>query len=388
MRGIPVSESKPTRVEPFFRRSGAPAPGGGVSSEPRRGVMNSHGRLLKTASGMAGFVIACLLVCLACAPRAAAQGVAGSVPNKTFIQVVGNSPPTGSAPSTSELEAEDQAVQVTGPKGRQRPLRAGNLAGSLAAGAVAKDRQLLCFQPGIGWETVLAVGGGGQTNPVGSLSLNASGMNEGSSSVNVASETTATNVGSGAARPRQSNLRRPSSSACPLSSMNSLASAGGTSSASGLGRAQGMASGRPASTMGGSLNPRHAGSLVNPSSSTSVQAQVAVVGAGRAPGIPMPSAKNGGPNGGLDRTVRAAYVSPIKLRRMMRDTHDLQTRIKIREMQKSIAKRGKSQEPESAERNRAMMGRSRSEYEKKLAHTSGRDRMRQGKLASTGSTPW
>jgi hypothetical protein len=205
-------------------------------------------------------------------------------------------------------EVSPQAAQ-SGPPTRQVALRktgkSGNNGSSLATGATPAAMPGLCFQSGVGWQTILPAPPGVRATPGtnGSMGLEVSG----STSVVHAQSTYA----------RSSTAKQAYAAECAGNSINKKALGAGVEKFTILNRPQTM---------------RSAGSM-KPGAVTSLRVN--------APS-PLPAnfaseAESDAPPDQIGVRAFHAYTSSIKLRRLIRNASDFRTRIKLQQLQNNPA---------------------------------------------------
>jgi hypothetical protein len=266
--------------------------------------------------------IAGLVACLAAAPVASGQS---PMANPGF-PITDNSVSTNSSgevlPSDSALGAVlgSEIGQVGSRPGGHKTSQSISTAtrdirNSLETGGIPGLVSRLCFQPGVGWQPVPSV----PFKPVHAAGSVTAGGSEGI--YQQLSET----------KPR-------TPSQCPGMLGNASASGGGIEGLIVAKMAQSRNSVRVASTNAGTQDWLHANSVINPASSVSAQKLIM--------GLTSGSSASKQYSQGTDSNVsedqvrdlaRHAYISPIKLRRMMRNVPDLETRIAMRESSDELA---------------------------------------------------
>ena len=231
-------------------------------------------------------------------------------------------PPLPSGPiSPSDSAIQSGSASQSGPltvkKQTQKPSSVSNVRSKLATGAVPGESQVLCFQPGIGWQRVPqnSVDFTHKTSPVGG-------------------RTSTTEVGASS-----SGMSQVSPDQCAGIMTN--ASARGAVVENIVAGKQSHAADsniRTTNANFGVQNWLDADTLVNPSSSlaaTRLTMGLSSSSKNFAHGTGPSSSENS-----VQELESHAYVSPIKLRKMMRSAPDLETRLKLR--RRSETEKGKS----------------------------------------------
>jgi hypothetical protein len=189
---------------------------------------------------------------------------------------------------SSQTHQEDHLTTQVAPR---KAAKAGNIRGTLTTGTISKESPLLCFRPGIGWQRV----------PAGRLSGADTPGCDTSSNIEATESATAESSESG------NHGQATASGGATRMNAGTLASLSGTSLFN------------PASSAGSGRRMVPPGSM--PSGSTHRAS-------GSEPGVSADQVKD---------LKSHAYVSSITVRRMMRNASDLQTRIKLQELQSKLS---------------------------------------------------
>jgi hypothetical protein len=207
-----------------------------------------------------------------------------------------------------------QGGQLTAQTNSRKTAKAGNIGRSLNTGSLPKEPPVLYFQPGIGWQSI----------PTGKLS---GGDTPGRSSSNSAKQGLAPEV-------RMGDIT------------------------TGI-HAQTVASARLPGMSAGTLPSLQGTSLVNPASGAASGRRTVALGS-------MPSGSTHRSSGGepgissnqVSDLKSHAYISSIVLRRMIRTAPDLETRIKLQEIQGKLSSKSHASSV-SSKGDRARKGRSK-----------------------------
>jgi hypothetical protein len=271
-----------------------------------------------------GLFFAGLFVCVAPLPLALAQASADSLPSASVAAI--DSAIAGAA--QSGLAVPKKKSLKTTPSND-----ANNIGSTRTLGAIPRKVSPLCFQPGIGWQnTAQAATGvvGMQTGP-------------------------------GPAVGQPSGTIQKNSNECPSSSASGAA-------------IQALGEVRPTETSNladrttnmnqGTQDWLRANSVLNPSSSLAASR----LKMGASPNFAGSSSRPTGTTNSAEvvkDSTKRAYISSIKLRRMMRNAPDLETRIKLRELSESLA--NTTVKPRVSDQE----GTRREKLGQKIARTSG-----------------
>ena len=272
------------------------------------------------------FRIATLLACVAAALGASAQSPMAN----TQSPITDHSGNTG---SSGEVVPSDAALgeglsseigKVTSRAGGHKTgysisTAARDIRSSLATDAVPGEVSGLCFQQGVGWQRVPIV----SFKPVHAMgSVTAGGPEK--------------------IYQQLSGAKPTASSQCLGMLANASAPGGGVEGLMAAKMAHSGNSPQVASTNAGTQDWLHANSVINPANS--VSAQRLTVGLPSSSFTSKHYAQEADSDVSRDQVreiARHAYISPIKLRRMMRNVPDLQTRIALRESSDKLANRKK-----------------------------------------------
>ena len=222
----------------------------------------------------------------------------------------------------ANTEASPQTAQGGPPAGQvvsRQTRKLGNSRSSLTTGAIPGTLPGLCFQPGVGWQRVPPEPSGAPAK----LGANA-----------------APGLEASGANPQ--SIYAQSSSAKPAHSSD----CGGTSNQKALiaGAEEVTIFNRPASirsagsTTPGTVTKLQMNSPQHPHGSASLESGVTTPSA--IPPVPTYAGSEAEPNARADQVnLRAfhAYVSPIKLRRLIRNAPDYRTRIKLQQLENNPA---------------------------------------------------
>jgi hypothetical protein len=225
-------------------------------------------------------------------------------------------------------EASPQTAQ-SGPPTRQVVVRKtgklGNKGSSLATGTTPRPLPGLCFQPGVGWQTILPEPPGVPATP---------GTN-GSIGLEVSRSTSVANAQSIYAR--SSSAKQAYAAECAGNSINKKALGAGVEKFTILNHPQSMRSAW--STKPGTVTSLHMNSPYH-NSSYHANGSAGLESVGMTPSAMPPAptyfASEAEPDLRSDQVgVRAfhAYISSIKLRRLIRNAPDFRTRIKLQQLQ-------------------------------------------------------
>jgi hypothetical protein len=208
--------------------------------------------------------------------------------------------------ASSQMLQEDHLTAQAAPR---KAAKAGSMRGSLASGAIPKESPELCFQPGVGWRRVSTGKADGSDTPSCGLSSTIHG-NKPATGNDLESVYAQHSSGKQAIDPRGDIAVMTSNH-------------------------------RPGTTSGGStsMNPGTVASLPgnlpsNPASGAISGRRMTALSSIPSGGGYFSSATEADTSMDRLRSLRShAYVSSIAVRRMLRNTSDLETRIKLRELE-------------------------------------------------------
>ncbi len=221
---------------------------------------------------------------------------------------------SGGAKSSGKLSS-GAALQETQPAVVTTAKKSGNKR-SMIAGASAQGGLRLCFQPGVGWQSVplSTVGGAGDTSESGS----SGGMGVKQSKLSDTAKF---------AYAQPSGASQATNTECPGSSPSAVASGASVDS-----HAQSMTSIDSTGMNTGAQDWLGTNSVINPASTGVSQGGTA----GRSSMAAGRTSVVGARTNGLKYK---AYTSSIELRRMIRSAPDLQTRMKLQKQQETLARK-------------------------------------------------
>lgn len=281
--------------------------------------------------GIKKLSIAILVVCALTSKRAGAQAITGhagadasQLAQPESAQVV----PSDSATASATSIQGDHLNSQTAPRKHNH---AETISGSLTMGAIPGEIPSLCFVPGIGWQRIL-ISPLSEIEKVGTAGKQGSGAPYGTWA-----------DGSTAAYAQPSGAKQSTSNEC--SGMLTKAMVPGVAVDNGIGvkHAQVMTSIRATTMNKGAQDWLQANSLLNPASGAASQRLM----------MRLPSMQDGGAyvsagsRSGVSQTQingfkPHAYVSSIQLRRMIHSSQDLETKIKLQELQERLAKKSRN----------------------------------------------
>ena len=242
---------------------------------------------------------------------------------------------SGALSSGAALQGGQSGVVTTAKKtGNKR---------SMIAGAGARGALRLCFQPGIGWQSV-PVSSFGATGELG-----ASGAPGSANSGGIEAKGSATGGSSQSLYAGLSGAKQAMSNECPGTLTNTMAPGVAINDGIGAKQAQVMTSVRATSMNAGAQDWLQANSVLNPASSAASQRLTLGLSSMPAGGTHVSAGTRSGVSAAQINGLKAhAYVSSLKLRRMLRNAPDLETRIKLQELQDKRAKKTRSSAAKSA----------------------------------------
>ncbi len=215
-------------------------------------------------------------------------------------------------------EASPQTAQ-SGPPTRQAALRKTGKFGKNGSSSATAAMPALCFQPGIGWQRI-------HPEPPG---VTATPGTNGSIGLEVSGSTSVANAPSSYARP--SSAKQVYAAGCPGNSVDKKALGAGVEKFTILNRPQA----RP-----GAVASLHVNSPYHANGGAGLEPQRMMPGA-MSP-TPTDLATEADPGLRSDQvSLRAfhAYISSIKLRRLIRNAPDFRTRVKMQQLQNNPATR-------------------------------------------------
>jgi hypothetical protein len=229
-------------------------------------------------------------------------------------------------------EASPQTAQ-SGPPTRQVVVRktgkSGNNRSSLATGTTPGPLPGLCFQPGVGWQTI----------PLEPPGVPATPGTNGSIGLEVSRSTSVANAQS--IHARSSSAKQAYAAECAGNSINKKALGAGAEKLTTLNRPQAMRS--AGSTKPGTVTSLHVNSLYH-NSPYHANGSAGLESVGMTPSAMPPAPTYFSSEAESDAHpdqvgVRAfhAYTSSIKLRRLIRNAPDFRTRIKLQQLQNNPA---------------------------------------------------
>lgn len=228
------------------------------------------------------------------------------------------------APSDSAIQSGSVAQSgfMAPKKDTQKPSSVSNIRSMLATGSVPAESQGLCFQPGIGWQRLPRTSNNSaqKTSPTGS---------------SIAADTDT------AVHTLPSGVEEANSDLCAGNMAGAIARSAAVKNIVASEQSQSANSNRPSDASFGVEDWLNADTLLNPaSSSASTRLMV-----GLASSLSTSKHFIQGAEGSysIQEFETHSYVSPIKLRRMMRSAPDLETRLKLRRLTEKVEKKsGKS----------------------------------------------
>jgi hypothetical protein len=252
-----------------------------------------------------------LLVCLGTAPQMRSQAVAGGAAGNPSAPVQ-----SGQVVPTESMSTPSMAVQAgrAAPQTGARVTAVGSMRGPQGKGAVSNKSPRLCFFPGVGWvATPMAPASDAAASKLEDVAIPASKLVSG--------------------RRQPSGTKPAASDGCSEISGDTNAIEGSIQNARTDRFAQRMTLPH-STTMGGERQGEaHSDASLNPAISTALTGMNSVPHAGIHPSA-------GSRSGWLVDAARTrgshAYISSIKLRRMIRSAPDIETRMKLRELQTKL----------------------------------------------------
>lgn len=234
-------------------------------------------------------------------------------------------PSDSATPSISQAESEaGKRYTQQSPGGKNR----NNIRSMLASGGDSGKSSGLCFQPGVGWQRI----------PQNSLDSAPKISSAGSNAVASEMSTSANSNG------LSSKMNQINSDQCPSSLTDALAHGALIENKTGEQPQATDSNMRTNSMNSGAQDWLDANTLLNPSSSLTSTRLTMGLGSNLSSGKHF--SQGAEPNSSSDSVQQFeshAYISPIKLRRMMRNAPDLETRLKLRRLSEKQKK--KSKEP-------------------------------------------
>ncbi len=278
--------------------------------------------------------IVSLFVCVLASTRAGSQATTGYAAANASPLVQIASAQVVPSNNASASAASIQGGQFNPQTGPRKPAYAGTVRGSLTMGAIPEESSSLCFVPSVGWQRI----------PISALrgagNLSTTGTSGGSASGGMWADRTATGGNSRAVYARPSGAKRSISNECPGTLTDTMAP--GVVSDEGIGgkQAQVMHSVRATSMNAGAQDWLQANSVLHPASSAANQRLTMGLTSMPTSGTHVSTGSWSGVSEAQINDLKGhAYVSSLELRRMMRSAPDLETRIKLREIQKRVAKK-------------------------------------------------
>ena len=280
--------------------------------------------------------ISVLLLCLAASPRVRSQAVSGNAAASTSSQA--------QAASGQVVPSGGMALSATGLQGGQLSRRAnahkakaGYSGGSPTADAMPAGESRLCFQPGIGWLSVPAAAFGN----AGSLS--APGTIDNATLGGIATKNSGAGGSSQSLYARLSGAKQAVSNECPGMLTNTLAPGVAIEDVIAGKHPQAGTSARSMNMNAGAQDWLQTNSVLNPASGAAAQRLIMGLSSVPASGTDFSAGSRSGVSTDQISALKThGYVSSIKLRRMIRNAPDLETRIKLQELQDKRAKKSHS----------------------------------------------
>jgi hypothetical protein len=217
--------------------------------------------------------------------------------------------PSGSAPQSGPMVVK---------KKTQKPSNVSNVRSKLTTGAVPGESQGLCFQPGIGWQRV----------PQNS-------DNSAQKTSSVGSSTRTTEVGASS-----SGMSQVSQDQCAGITTNALARGAVVENiVAGEQSHEADSNIRTTNANFGVQNWLNADTLLNPASSSAATRLTMGLSQGLPGSKHFSPAKPSSSASSVQEFEAHAYISPIKLRKMMRSAPDLETRLKLEKLNEEQEKK-------------------------------------------------
>jgi hypothetical protein len=235
--------------------------------------------------------------------------------------------------NSQTLQGDHLTTQVA----PRKAAKAGNLRGALTTDTIPKESPGLCFQPGIGWQRV----------PAGKPS--GSGTPGCGTSSNIEATKSAAAEGLESSYAQHPGGKDEIGPGIKLEDV--IAGNHGQATASGA-----------ASMNAGTLASLSGTSLFNPTSGAASGRRMMPLGSMPSGGTHRASGSEPGVSADQVKDLKShAYVSPITVRRMMRNASDLQTRIKLQELQSKLSNKAHVSTV-SAKGDQARKGRSKDHH--------------------------
>jgi len=281
------------------------------------------------------FIIS-LFACLLASTRASSQTNTGyaaanasSLEQAASAQVVPSNSASASATSIQGGHFNSQ----TSPR---KPAHAGTVRGSLTMGAIPGESPSLCFLPGIGWQRI-------PISPFrGTEKVSTTATPGGGASGGMGADEAVTGGSSSTLYTEPSGTKHSTSSECPGTLTNTMAPAVAIDDGMGGKQAQVLTSVRAASMNAGAQDWLRANSVLNPASGAASQRLTMGLTSMPTDGTHVLAGSRSGVSAAQVNGLKAhAYVSSLALRRMMRSAPDLETRIKLQELQDYLAKKSR-----------------------------------------------
>lgn len=220
------------------------------------------------------------------------------------------------------LQGGEPATQMGTPKAT----RTGNKGDPQSPRATPKESPQFCFQPGIGWQRLP----GAELNGPGTPGKDSSG--------NIEANSFAAGGESKAVYAKPASAKPTTSYDCPEISMDTITPAAGVGDITTGNHGHAVSSARFAGTSAGPLASLRGTSLFNPASGAVSGRRTMTLGSKASGGTYLASGSEAGISSDPVGDLKShAYISSIVLRRMMRTAPDLQTRIKLQELENKLS---------------------------------------------------
>jgi hypothetical protein len=280
--------------------------------------------------------IVSLFVCVLASTRAVSQAITGYAATNAGVPAQVTSAQVVPSNSASASATSIQGGHFNPKTGPSKPAHAGSIRGSLTMGAIPGEPQRLCFQSGIGWLSVPAAAFGN----TGSLS--APGTIDSATLGGIAAKNSGAGGSSQSVYARLSGAKQAMSNECPGMLTNAIASGISIDEVITGKHAQSMTAVRATSMNAGAQDWLQANSVLNPASSAASQRLTMGLSSMPGGGTRVSAGTRPGVSAAQINGLKAhTYVSSIELRRMMRSAPDLQTLIKLQELQDYLAKKSR-----------------------------------------------
>jgi hypothetical protein len=220
------------------------------------------------------------------------------------------------------LQGGEPTTQVGTPKAAE----AGNMGDSRSPRATAKESVQLCFRPGIGWQRV-------PTTELGST-----GTPGKDSSDEIGANSSAAGGKSKSVYAKPATGKATTSNDCPEIPMDTITPAAGVGDITTGSQGHAITSARLPDMSTGTLTSQQVTSLFDPASGAASGRRAMTLGSKPSGGTYLALGSGTAISSNPVSDLKShAYISSIVLRRMIRTAPDLQTRIKLQELQSKLS---------------------------------------------------